>query len=134
MPLARLRRCLARKGLIDRHVVGMAVGDLPLAILPAEYVGDSQCVGLDGDTDDRICDVFKADHVCHVTTDIGDHEIEAVVGRGDGGPLRLLEDNGYVRSVGVQHAARTGLKPSDTFLVNPAVWQPGSVNSVRRAV
>ena len=58
----------------------MAVGDLPLAILPAEYVGDSQCVGLDRDADDRICDVFKADHVCHVTTDIGDLEIEAVVG------------------------------------------------------
>ena len=50
------------------------------------------------------------------------------------GPLRLLEDNGYVKSVGVQHAARTGRKPSDTFLVNPAVWQPGSVNSVGRAV
>jgi hypothetical protein len=50
------------------------------------------------------------------------------------GPLRLLEDNGYVKSVGVQHAARTRRKPSDTFLVNPAVWQPGSVNSVRRAV
>jgi hypothetical protein len=50
------------------------------------------------------------------------------------GPLRLLEDNGYVRSVGVQHAARTGGKPSDTFLVNPAVWQPGFVNSVGRAV
>ena len=50
------------------------------------------------------------------------------------GPLRLLEDNGYVRSVGVQHQARTGRKPSDTFLVNPAVWQPGSVNSVGRAV
>jgi transposase InsO family protein len=50
------------------------------------------------------------------------------------GPPRLLEDNGYVRSVGVQRAARTGRKPSDTFLVNPAVWQPGSVNSVRRAV
>ena len=50
------------------------------------------------------------------------------------GPLRLLEDNGYVRSVGVQHAARTGRKPSDTFLVNPAVWQPGSVNSVGRAL
>ena len=50
------------------------------------------------------------------------------------GPLRLLEDNGYVRSVGVQHAARTGRKPSDTFLVNPAVWQPGFVNSVGRAV
>jgi hypothetical protein len=49
-------------------------------------------------------------------------------------PLRLLEDNGYVRSVGVQHAARTGRKPSDTFLVNPAVWQPGYVNSVGRAV
>ena len=50
------------------------------------------------------------------------------------GPLRLLEDNGYVRSVGVQHTARTGRKPSDTFLVNPAVWQPSSVNSVERAV
>ena len=50
------------------------------------------------------------------------------------GPLRLLEDNGYVRSVGVQHAARTGRKPSDAFLVNPAVWQPGSVNSVGRAL
>jgi replicative DNA helicase len=49
------------------------------------------------------------------------------------GPLRLLEDNGYVKSVGVQHQARTGRKPSDTFLVNPAVWQPGSVNSVGRA-
>jgi replicative DNA helicase len=50
------------------------------------------------------------------------------------GPLRLLEDNGYVKSVGVQHQARTGRKPSDTFLVNPAVWQPGSVNSVERAL
>jgi hypothetical protein len=49
-------------------------------------------------------------------------------------PLQLLEDNGYVESLGVQHAARTGRKPSDTFLVNPAVWQPGSVNSVGRAV
>ena len=50
------------------------------------------------------------------------------------GPLRLLEDNGYVKTVGVQHQARTGRKPSYTFLVNPAVWQPGSVNSVGRAV
>lgn len=50
------------------------------------------------------------------------------------GPLRLLEDNGYVKSLGVQHQARTGRKPADTFLVNPAVWQPGSVNSVGRAV
>jgi hypothetical protein len=50
------------------------------------------------------------------------------------GPLRLLEDNGYVKSVGVQRSVRSGRKPSDTFLVNPAVWQPGSVNSVGRAV
>jgi len=50
------------------------------------------------------------------------------------GPLRLLEDNGFVRSVGVEHAARVGRKPSDRFIVNPAVWQPGSVNSVGRAV
>jgi hypothetical protein len=49
-------------------------------------------------------------------------------------PLRLLEDNGYVKSVGARHAPRTGRKPSDTFLVNPAVWQPGFVNSVGRAV
>jgi hypothetical protein len=28
------------------------------------------------------------------------------------GPLRLLEDNGYVRSVGLQHAPRPGRKPS----------------------
>ena len=40
------RRRVAGEGLVDRDVVGMAVGDLPLAILPAEYVGDSQCVGL----------------------------------------------------------------------------------------
>jgi hypothetical protein len=38
------------------------------------------------------------------------------------------------KSVGVQHQARTGRKPSDRFIVNPAVWQPGSVNSVGRAV
>jgi hypothetical protein len=34
----------------------------------------------------------------------------------------------------LQHAARTGRRPSDTFLVNPAIWQPGSVNSVGWAV
>jgi hypothetical protein len=50
------------------------------------------------------------------------------------GPQRLLEDNGYAKSVGAQQQARTGRNPSDTFLVNPAVWQPGSVNSVERAV
>jgi hypothetical protein len=65
------RRRVAGEGLVDRDVVGMAVSDLPLTVLATEGVSDAQGVRLDRDTDDRICDVFEADHVRQVPADVG---------------------------------------------------------------
>jgi hypothetical protein len=43
-------------------------------------VGDAQGVGLDRDANNRIGDVFEADHIRQVATGAGGDQIEAVVG------------------------------------------------------
>jgi len=43
-----LRRCVGGSGLIDRDVVGVAVGDPPLAVFAAEDVGDAKVQGSTG--------------------------------------------------------------------------------------
>jgi hypothetical protein len=58
----------------------VSVSDLPLAVLATEDVGDAQGVRLDRDTDDRVCDVFEADHVSQVSADAGGHKLKAIVG------------------------------------------------------
>lgn len=40
------------------------------------------------------------------------------------GPLQLLEEHGFIRSLGVKRNARAGRNPSDSFAVNPVVWRP----------
>lgn len=65
----------------------MPVGDLPLALLAAEDVGDAQGVRLDRDADDRIRNVFEAVHVRQVATDAAGDQVEAVV-RAIGPPRR----------------------------------------------
>jgi hypothetical protein len=57
----------------------VAVGDLALTVLATEDVSDAQGVRLDRDTNDRICDVFEADHVRQVPADVSGQEIEAVL-------------------------------------------------------
>jgi hypothetical protein len=52
-----------REGADPSARVDVAVGDPPLTLLAAEDVGDAQGVGLDGDTLDRVGNVFKADQV-----------------------------------------------------------------------
>ena len=39
-------------------------------------------------------------------------------------PLVLLEEHGFIRSLGVKRNARAGRNPSDSFSVNPAIWRP----------
>lgn len=73
------RRCLAGEGLVDRDVLGVAVGNLPLTVLAAEDVSDAQGVRLDQDTNDRICDVFEADYASHLPADVSGQQIEAAL-------------------------------------------------------
>ena len=60
--------------------LGVAVGDLPLTVLPAEDMCDTQGVWIDWDVGDRVGYVFEADHVRQVPAHISGHELEAVVG------------------------------------------------------
>jgi hypothetical protein len=57
---------LGRKRLVDGDVVGVAVGDLPLALLAAVDVGDAQGVRRDRDAFDGYGGVFVADGVGQV--------------------------------------------------------------------
>ena len=86
---------MAGEGLVDRDVVGVAVCDLPLTVLATEDVSDAQGVRLDRDTNHRMCDVFEADHVRQVPTDVSGQEIEAVLsgpGPPRGEPAKDLAD------------------------------------------
>src|SRR5918996_3661821 len=79
-PQRLLRRCVGGRSPIDRGGVGMAVDDLPLAVLPTVDVGDVQGVRREWGAVPRHRGVLVADGVGQVPADARGDQLEAVGG------------------------------------------------------